>query len=236
LSIGTAIVPTLSLSLTAGENKTLNVKTKLAIKIAWLIALPCFIGVMIFSKEIISVLYSGGLENTVIDEFLIAANLLKLSSISIIYIAFLQIFTATLQAYKKSYVPLISLCIAVIFKVVLNLILIPIPTINIVGAVIANIFCYFTACALNLLYLRKIIDLKINLKKFAIIPIVSALIMSGACLAIFKLLKPLVNIALALIIAVLIGALVYLVLIILLKVFETEEKSYMPFLKRKVKV
>ncbi|MFA6331266.1 MAG: polysaccharide biosynthesis C-terminal domain-containing protein, partial [Clostridia bacterium] len=102
--------------------------------------------------------------------------------------------------------------------------------------VIANIFCYFTACALNLLYLRKIIDLKINLKKFAIIPIVSALIMSGACLAIFKLLKPLVNIALALIIAVLIGALVYLVLIILLKVFETEEKSYMPFLKRKVKV
>ncbi|MFA6331301.1 MAG: polysaccharide biosynthesis protein, partial [Clostridia bacterium] len=175
LSIATAIVPTLSSAITTGENNSVSIKTKLAIKIAWLIALPCFAGMLIFSDQIISVLYSGGLENTVIDEFLVAANLLKLSSISIIYIAFLQIFTATLQAYKKSYVPLVNLLIAVVLKVALNLILIPIPLINIQGAVIANIFCYFTACALNLLYLRKIIDLKINLKKFAIIPIVSAL-------------------------------------------------------------
>ena len=232
LSIATAIVPTLSQSSVKGESENLSTKVKLSIKISWLIALPCFAGILIFSRQIITLLYSGGLSSHVIDEFAIATNLLRLSSISIIYIAFLQVFTATLQALKKSYVPLVNLLIAGTVKIVLNITLISTASINIQGASISNIVCYFIACLLNLIYLRKIINIKINIKQFFILPVLSTLVMAALSYGIFNILNNFLSAHLSMLFAISVGAFVYLVLIIFARVFDSEEKKYIPSLRR----
>ena len=110
-----------------------------------------FFGVLTyaFSNFAVNVLYSR-LSNT---DKLIAINMLKLSSISVIFLPVMQTLIACVNALGKYKITIASGIISAIFKIGLSSILLKIVTFNVFGAIISDIFCYLVACFVNISYI-----------------------------------------------------------------------------------
>ena len=112
-----------------------------------LISLPSAITCAVFSKTIIGILYRG----LSYDEQAIASNLIRLTSCAIILLSLVQTLNGILIGQGKIYVPVFSLLIGTIIKILSNLWLLNIPSINIYGAGLSLIACYFFTCLINLI-------------------------------------------------------------------------------------
>ena len=110
-----------------------------------------FFGVLTyaFSNFAVNILYSR-LSNT---DKLIAINMLKLSSISVIFLPIMQTLIACVNALGKYKITIASGIISAIFKIGLSSILLKIVTFNVFGAIISDIFCYLVACFVNISYI-----------------------------------------------------------------------------------
>ena len=103
---------------------------------------------ILFSRGAINLLYPK--LNLVDKETTI--NMLKIASLSVVFLPLMQTLSSLLIALEKLYAPCISSSIASIFKIILTIILLNIPSINIFAVVITDIVCYVVACFLDLVY------------------------------------------------------------------------------------
>ncbi|MBQ0017387.1 MAG: polysaccharide biosynthesis protein, partial [Clostridiales bacterium] len=145
VAISTALIPSLSSDYNKNDILSCERKCKSALKLTWLISLPCGIAFLFFSKEIILFLYQNGLNTTNFDELKVAVDLLKISSLNIVYISLLSITTSILQAINKSYVPVKNLFFSSCIKLGLTLLLVSSQKFNVYGIVISDIVGYSLA-------------------------------------------------------------------------------------------
>ena len=213
-----SIVPYITFALSKKDYEGINKKTTLAFKLAILVSLPCVFIFVFFAPYILKLLYSATFSNSY--EFNVASSLLTLSSINILYLSFLQISTALLQSINRSYIPVISLSISLVVKVICEVILLNIPSVNIAGAVISNAVCYLVSSTINIYYFKTKMSITFSFYKTIVTPFVSSCAMS---LMVFILLKIFTSSKVGICFALLIGALVYGALILLLKTFSKEE-------------
>ncbi len=82
----------------------------------------------------------------------LSINLLKISSISVVFLSLVQAFSAVMIGLNKLYVPSFALFFGLITKTVFTLILVPNGKIGIYGSAISDIFCYLVATIVFLLY------------------------------------------------------------------------------------
>lgn len=225
VSISTAIVPNLSRSDENVSESVVQIKCGFFIKLAWLIALPLFVFFMLYAPEIIKVLFGGGLTNKGFMEYDFAYKLLMFASVSIIYYAFLQTFTAILQAINKPAVPFIALFFSLIFRTIFTYVLVSIPNFNVFGVVLSNIIFLSIASFICLIYIKKHIVLNINFRRFIVRPIF-AIGISAITAYFIKLFS--MNFLPTIIYSVvsgLIGIAIYLVLIVITNVFTHAEQE-----------
>lgn len=155
VAVATAVMPGVAASNAKGDKAAVEKKAGTALKAAVLIAVPCVIAMCFFSRPIVELLYRGGLKDTLVQEGKTAAQLLSVTSVSILYIAVMQVITAVLQAVGKMYLPVRNLAIGAAVKIVLNLVLVSIPSFNIYGAAVSTCACYAVAAFLDIFSLRK---------------------------------------------------------------------------------
>ena len=236
-SLSTAIVPNIS-SVIANQNKDEAItKCSMFIKISFFISLPCVFFLIVYAKDIISLLYSRGLDSIVINEFEFAYKLLMVSSCSIIYYGFLQTFTAILQAINKPILPLIGLGIALIIRCVLIVVIVPLKDVNIFGVAISNIIFLTTASIICLFFIRKYISLKFGIYQTFLAPIFSASVAIGVSIILRELLVESTNIYVYFVSTACVGGIIYIILIFLLKSFTKDERVMFPkFIKKSKKI
>lgn len=231
-SLSTAIIPNLSGTYASEEKRVVEERVAFFIKITWLIALPLFAYFLIYSNEIVSVLFGGGLSFKGFDELAFASKLMMIGSVEIVYYAFLLTFIAILQAINKPIIPMICLLIGLGFRTLLCLVLVNIPSINVFGILISNIlFLSLTAIAC-LKAIKKYINFNISKKSFLIYPVLAVSVSVFVALS-FKaiLLNYMSKLAYSIISGGL-GVLVYLLLILNFAVFTEKEIALMPFPKK----
>lgn len=221
-SLATAIVPNLSGIYAQNNEKEVKFKTSFFIKITWIIALPCFLVFLIYAPDIISILYSHGLSDLVIDEFTFAYKLLMLSSVSILYYAFLQTFTSILQSINKPIVPFFSMICGLVVRMLFIFILVGNPKINIFGVTLSNLIFLSVACIINLIYIKKHVQLSFSFSKILVTPI-SAAVISGSIMYVLRFALINCNIWLYCVISAGVGLISYVALIILFKSFNVQE-------------
>ena len=90
-------------------------------------------------------------------------EILRYLSISIPFIIVTQTTTSILQATNHYIRPVINLVIGAIVKVVLTAVLVPIPSINVFGAVIASVSAYVVVTILNLIALKTKTKCKVSI-------------------------------------------------------------------------
>lgn len=81
-----------------------------------------------------------------------------------------------LQALDKTKIPLISLTIGALAKLVANFIFVAIPELNVNGAVIGTVLCYVIVVAINFIALVRTARVRINIFSVFLKPIFSGIL------------------------------------------------------------
>lgn len=163
-AVTTSLVPSLSGLIVKNDTNEIRKKIALFIKLTWVIAMGMFILFYVFAGDILTFLYGRGLNDGVLNELEIATNMLRISSLSIIYYAFLQTFTSILQTIGKSKTPFFALLVGVILRTGLVWGLTLIPNINVYGVVVANIIYLSVTDIILAVVIVKGVDLKFEIK------------------------------------------------------------------------
>ena len=214
--------------------KEISFRCSLYIKLTWLIALPCFVVFLTLSSDVISLLYRKGLSDLVINEFDYSYKLLMISSVSIIYYAFVQTFTSVLQSINKPMLPVVSLSAAMVVRIILLIILVSRPEINIFGQVLANMIFLLVATTLNLVFVRRYIPLQFSVQRMLVTPIFCSIAMGGS-MYVVRLGLSFLPVWASLSITALVGGTVYLGLIIVLQCFSPAEAECFPLVGKLLK-
>jgi len=219
IAFATTLIPTISASRARGEMDKATKRINFSILATILISLPCTAVLFIYAKPILKLLFP----NAYLGE-----TMLKICSISIVFVAVTQTIGGVLQGLRKVKQPALAIGIGAIVKLTLNPILLQIKSLNINGAIIATIISHIVTFVISFYYLRKYIKMKMSIIKFVIKPVLATMIMiliswNLYSMGIFQ--SDNIN----LIIALIIGILVYVISIFLLKILSKEEICMLPY-------
>ena len=149
------MVPEISKIVAKNDLEELNKKVNSFLKITIALAIPSTAVIMIFSKQILNLLFPNASEGFA---------LLQINSFSILFSMIAQTINGILQGIGKNHIPLIGFSLGMILKFLANIILIRNENIGIKGAALGNIICNATVCLIGFCYLKKYV--KINFRKY----------------------------------------------------------------------
>ncbi len=223
-AFATVLVPTIAGALAVGDKEKASKTASYSFLISTILILPCAIGYISLAKPIYNVIYPGAS---------LGYDMLAMTAVSLLFSGLSQTMSGTLQGIGKVYVPAIGLLIGCIVKVILNVVLIRIPSINIYGAVISTIVCQITAFLISFVVMSKYITLKITLFKYVLKPLGAGLVMGAAAFGVHRVITMLlgtdfVGNLVATLSAIAIGAVLYVALIFILKTLDKEEIEMLP--------
>lgn len=218
-----AIVPYVSYSLSKKDMGGVANKSVLALKLSIIVSLPCFLVFLVFASQIMNLLYAGSFGS--FFEFSEAVTMLTLSSINVFYLSLLNISTSLLQSINKSYIPVVSLAVSLIFKVVFEVIFINIPLLNISGAILSNAVCYAISAGINIYFYRKYIYLKPRFLRSFVSPGLASIVGVSVIYLVNLMLGSVLSTSMSIVVSLVTGGVVYIILLFLLRTFTKEEKE-----------
>lgn len=173
----------------------------------------------VYSKEILMLLFPYASDG---------AELLAISSITIIFAILSQTINGILQGYGNAKVPVIALSAGVVVKIFANVILLRIDGIYENGAAIGSVLCHLTSFIIVYMVLLKTINFKFSIIRLAFRPILATLIMIISSYAVYKLLIQVISIRIATIIAISVAVIIFAMSILVLRIFSKEEILMLP--------
>lgn len=223
IAFATALVPAVSSSIAKGDKETITKRVSFSLLVTMLIGLPCTIGLCVFADPILHLLFPNAPEGKLI---------LQIAAFTIIFTVLAQTINGALQGLGKIFVPAIALGAGVIVKFILNLILIPIPSIGVNGAAFSSVVCHIISFIIGFSVLRRSIKLDLGFVKFVLKPILTTFIMSVCSYVIYMYLSTVINVQLATIIALISAVIIYLIAMVALKVFTKDDINMLPYGKK----
>ncbi len=178
IAFATVLVPSIAGALAKGDTAEASSKTSYSFLISILLILPCAIGYMILAQPIYNIIYKNAPYG---------ADLLAIMSVALVFSALTQTLTGALQGLGKVFVPAVGILCGCLCKVVLNIILIRIPSINIYGAAISSIVCQVVAFLVNFLVLIRYVPLRITAMKYILKPLAAGLSMGAAAFGVYNI-------------------------------------------------
>ena len=205
--------------------ETVKKRIPFSLLVSILIGMPCMFAMIIFAKPILELLFPNATSG---------AFIYQISCLSIIFIVIEQIISGALHGLGKVLAPAMALSVGVVIKFILNIYLIPIDTKNFflggtAGAAISTVICHMIAVFIELKILNRNIDLKLDKKKFVLKPVVASIIMSVFAYLFYLVMIPKLNDKLVTLLSLLICAIIYVVVLAILKIFSKEELFMIPF-------
>lgn len=215
MALGTALIPIIAENYIMNRRKDVQDKVQLSIKLSMLIAMPCTLGLYFLAGPIMMIIFPGKYDGILI---------LKYLSISVPFIIITQTTTSIMQGIGHYIRPIINLFIGCIVKVVLTYLLVPIPEINIYGAVIASIAAYIIATILNMISIKRKLKLSLNVTQSFIKPIIASVVMIIISLFSYSFVynKTGSN-TYSCLIAIFLGIIIYGILILTLRIFSIDD-------------
>ncbi len=185
LAVSMSLVPAISSAKAVNDDKGVVRQTDLGMRFAFLIGLPCSVGMSVLAEPLMRFFYQGSI---VEEQLILGGELLAMSAMTIILFTVVQATTSVLQGLGKQRIPMYTLLAGVICKIILNYVLIAIPEIHIHGAPIASLVCYTVSMVPNLYYMLKYTRSRMNWMSWLIRPGLATIAMGIAVWALRELL------------------------------------------------
>lgn len=147
---GKGILPSLAQAWSRGDKEESEKLSRSVLKATAFLAVPSGIGIACFSEEILFFLFPDR-----IRECAVSAESLFFLGIGVIFLSLSFPLFSMFQAVGRAELPVKLMFVGVVVKLVGNLLLIPIPSVNVSGAAISTLACYFVIFVLSVILYRK---------------------------------------------------------------------------------
>ncbi len=222
--ISMALVPLLTLAIKRGDRARMRETVDSALRLTVLVALPCAIGLSVFSRQILELLFPGKTES-----INMAAPLLSLLALSVLFVGLLNVTNAILQAYGHERKPIYSMLAGSAVKLIVSYILIGLPSVNLYGAPAGTFLCHMTVTAVNFFFIAKYTGDLSGVRRIFLKPLIAALGSVGGALGIYLLLARTVGQSRLLTVAAILAAvLLYLLLVLLMRAVSEKDIHMLP--------
>ncbi|MBR2786556.1 MAG: oligosaccharide flippase family protein [Clostridia bacterium] len=222
VAFATALVPAITAARTTGDMRQGVKRISFSLLTTIVIVLPAVVGMIIFADPILKLVAPNAPEGAWVFQVCVVAT---------IFTAMEQTINGALQGLGKVTIPAIALSIGVLTKFILNIILIPNTHLlgGAAGAAFATDVCHIIAFGIVFTVLRRTIDLKMSFSKMVIKPILASVMMGIVSYGTYILLNGIIAPKMATIIAIIVAGIVYVLSILVLRIFNEEDILMLPF-------
>lgn len=224
-----SIIPAISACIARKAYKESSNIAQSSVRITSVIAMPMAVGLSVLSYPIMKVLYPSSHES--------GPLLLCYMGVASFFVCIALITNAILQAQGNEKYPVFSMLIGGLCKIAVNWVLVGNPAINIYGAPIGTICCYFVMCVMNLYFIYKSSAEKPSISGMFVRPLISSLIMGVVALAVYTPAQSIISglissqwlaLAVAMMLAIGAACIVYVILIVVLRAITYEDMKLIP--------
>lgn len=223
--ITVSIIPAITAKITLQQHSEAKKIEESAIRITGLIAMPCFVGLVVLARPITALL--GGYSGERLD---LATQLMTVLGCTIVFNAVTLVTTAIMQAHGHVTRPVINMFIGGFLKLAVVYVLTGNPAIGIVGTPIGTMLSYIVICILNLYSIRTMSQDPPALVRNLVRPFLAAATMGVFIFAVWKAVT-LAGITSRLLLcapAILVGVIVYAFAAVKLKAITREDCLLLP--------
>lgn len=148
MAFGIGAVPMVSQYFAQKDRVNIKKNVEASLKFSSILAMPIAVGCFSLSFGIMNLLYGGASAE-------LGGRILQIYSVASLFAGLTIPTTALLQGISRQSQALISISVGIAVKLILNFVLVSVPTLNVFGAVIASVCCFAVTFVLNMVFLIK---------------------------------------------------------------------------------
>lgn len=146
-----SLIPRLSAAVESGSEEEQRVAVSNAMRLTIFLAMPASMGIAVYSRQILSLLFGG--QTDAID---ISAPLLSVLGVSVLFSCLITATTAVLQSYRRVLLPIFSLSAGAVVKAVSAYFFIGDARFGAMGAPISTLLSNLTVFGFNFVFLIQV--------------------------------------------------------------------------------
>ena len=222
-AMASSTIPNISKQI--GNRKAVRRSVGDVIRFTMVISIPCAVGLGVFGKEIIEVLWPGTPA--------MGAEMMLFGSTAVIFYSLSTLTNGILQGIDKMRLPVIHAAIALALHLILLYVLMVVFRMEGMAIVWSYIFFGALMCILNNLAIRKHLRYRQEIKRTFLIPIVSSVVMGAVSRLLYNVLftvlgETTVAMLVGLVVAVLVAVLVYFIALLSMRGLKERELRAFP--------
>ncbi len=223
-AMGAAMIPTVAQMIAAADLEGAKEKIGVAVKTIMILSIPCAVGLFVLAKPVTGLLF----HNTEAEEEL-AAKLLMALSLSVVFYALSTLSNNILQGLGKLNIPIINAGIALAVQTVTGILLVGFTSLDLYGIAVVNTLYSGIMCVLNQIAIHRAMGYRQEVWKTFVVPFFAAGLMGAVAWATYEgLLMLTYSPRISVVVAIVVAAGVYFVLLLLFRGITEEELRGMP--------
>lgn len=219
-AMASAMIPSVAQLIAAKDTRGAKEKIAMAVKSTMVISIPCAVGLLVLARPVIALLFTNKTE----EELTLAAHLLMMLALSVIFYALSTLNSSILQGLGKVNTPIVNAGIALVLQTSTAIGLLFFTNLDLYSIAIANTVYSGVMCVLNQRAVSRAIGYRQEYVTSFFVPLLASAFMGGAAWAIYEAFYLVTgSMKLAVIPAIVIAGCVYFALLILLKGVSEQE-------------
>ena len=219
-AVTVSLVPMIASSVAQANQRRAQRTVESSLRLVSLMAFPCAVGLFVLTEPVLSLLFS--------EDVATAAPLLRTLTLGTVFISFVSITNAILQAMGRERISLYSMLVGSIIKLVVNYTLIGIPSVGIAGAPIGTVLCYAVIMVVNFVIIIRSPQVAPHKWGSILKPALASAVMGVFILLLYPWLSSVMGTTLATLSMICMGAALYVVTLIAVRGFYREDIVMLP--------
>ncbi len=220
-----SVVPAVTAAIVKHENDEATKISEDSMRIAAVLSLPMGVGLAVLARPIMNLIFPGAHPS--------GPDLLAILGLASVFVCIVLMENAILQATGHELLPMITLFVGGVAKVVINYFLVADRSIHIVGAPIGTLASYVLMAVINFVMMCFVLDKNPRLRVILLKPLLCTLVMGAAARGLYALLSRFLpqgrlGLLISAIPAIAVAAALYLLLSIVLRTVTREDMALIP--------
>ena len=221
VALTASVIPTLSSSLAAKDRAQTSRVINASFRVTALLAFPMGLGLWALAEPITKLCYPR-------YDVKLGGELLAVLGLASLFVCLTLISNSILQAHNAVKVPILSMLLGGVAKIVLNYNLAAVPSINIHAAPIGTLVCFALSTVCNLFFVWLIVRDKPSYHALFAKPLAASLLMACSAKLSYALLSPRAPLLVAVGGSVAVAVVVYFALVLALRIVSRDDLRLLP--------
>ncbi len=220
---GKSALPNVTSAWTESDRRKIKLNLESVIRVTMLVAAPMAIGLAFMAGPVLTLLYSRlpGIIS-------VGAPMLSILAVASLFLALVAPVNAIMQGIGRVDLPVKYLFAGALVKLVLNVVLVGIPSLNIIGSAVSTLACYLLIAILSIGKLRSIVPVKLDFSGIFLKPVISGLVCGGTAFISWRFLSAWRQNSLVTIVSIAVGGIFYIISLAVLNTISKDDILMLP--------